>query len=94
MMKKILALVLAILMAISCVFAAFAEDEQTEAAAVEIVAQQAAEEIAAEPIELPAPVEEAPAAEPVADTEYKEVKAEEPPAQNEGQQESYDGLQW
>ena len=38
--------------------------------------------------------EEAPAAEPVVDTEYKEVKAEEPPAQNEGQQESYDGLQW
>ena len=38
--------------------------------------------------------EEAPAAEPVADTEYQEVKAEEPPAQNGGQQESYDGLQW
>ena len=38
--------------------------------------------------------EEAPAAETVVDTEYKEVKSEEPPAQNEGQQESYDGLQW
>lgn len=38
--------------------------------------------------------EEAPAAETVVDTEYKEVKAEEPPAQNGGQQESYDGLQW
>lgn len=38
--------------------------------------------------------EEAPAAEPVAETEYQEVKAEELPAQNEGQQQSSDGLQW
>ena len=77
MMKKFLALVLAMLMAISCVFAAFAEDEQTEAAAVEIVAQQAAEEIAAEPIELPAPAEEAPAAEPAPAEEAAPVAAEE-----------------
>ncbi|MBQ9409416.1 MAG: SH3 domain-containing protein [Clostridia bacterium] len=89
-MKKILAMVLAMLMAISCVFAVFAEDEQTEAAAVEIVAQQAAEEIAAEPIELPAPAEEAPAAEPASAEEAAQVVVDVQPEVVEAEPEAVD----